>query len=1075
MKILPILLMAASLPVCATGWGQNVSLRVEQAHPREVIKQLEKQTGYRFIYGSHLMEGSKPITIQADNQPLEKVLLQCFKEQPFGFEIDPPFVVLTKKHEVPKKEVQTIVNKIDIDIRGRVLDGEGQPIAGATVLVKGTSIATSTDDQGFFSLKEIAPNTILVITGAEMEDMEVSVGDKTFLNVQVTRKENTLDETIVIAYGKTSRRLNTGSVSKVTAAEISRQPVSNPILAIAGRVPGLMITPANGLPGANTAILLRGEQSLGQGIAPLILVDGIPLTLNTDRLAEVNSTANQNLLNTINPADIESIEVLKDAEATAIYGSQGANGVILISTKGGRGGQTTFELNTYTGFKNITRSVKLLNTEEYLTMREEAFANDGVTPTINNAPDLVEWDNKRYTNWINELIGGTGLTNNIQLSLSGGSATTNFLVSGSWYNERSIYPDDYPARRGTGRANFAHKSHNQKFQFRAGLSYTYDHRKSPLADLTKYIFLPPNAPPMKNQSGELLWTPGVDNPYAYQKQRFNGVTTSMITNAEIIYALSDRISLKLNGGYNQTEMRETGYLPISSREPGPNVTGSSMRSAGLLRSWIVEPQINGKWAWQRHTLQLIGGASFQRRYQDGLTIAGFEYANDDFIENIAAAGRVEIANRTTQYRYQAAFARLTWNWKQRYLFSANWRRDGSSRFGPAEQYANFSALSAGWIFSEESWLNRNNSIVSFGKLRASYGVTGNDQIGDYQFIDGWSTNPNFSYGYGLGFLPERLFNPELRWERTKKLQIGVELGFWNNALQLTIDHYRNRSDNQLVNYSLPGSTGFNNILRNLDALIENRGWEFLLNYRIVSASILRWEMMATISIPRNELLKYPGLDISSDASRYEIGKPLQVLKRYQWIGVDPTTGLNQFADLDGDGSVQPGTDYAVAGYKGPRYFGGISNKLRYKNWELSAFVQFIRQFGFSHVASLVDMPGTMINQPIAVLDRWQVNKTDGRFQRFSQGAFEPYLSHLNYVNSNAVLVNTSFARLKNIMLSYQFSSQNFKRLGIRNARIYIQAQDIFTFTNYRGADPETQSVRSLPPLKTIVGGIQITF
>lgn len=1073
MKMLSILLLGGCLQLAASGRAQTLSLSVRSAPLSVVFEKIESQTDLRFVYTESLMVDCKPVTLNIRMQPIDTVLNRVFSGQPLDYEKDHPFIILRRRTLPPQQAAseQTPVSAL----AGRVVDNNGQPVVGATIQIKGTTTATSTDDEGRFRLENVDPNTVLVVSGAEFETKEIVVGERSVLTIMLARKENVLDETLVIAYGQTSRRLNTGSVTKVTAAEIERQPVSNPLLAIAGRVPGLTITPLNGLPGANTRISLRGKHSLNSGTEPFILIDGVPLSTNADRLAQVNGTSNQNLLNTINPADIQSIEVLKDAEATAIYGSQGANGVILITTKNGAAGATRVSIDSYVGFKHITRSMDLMDTREYIAMRTEAFANDQVVPTSSNAPDLVEWDPNRYTDWKELLIGNTGLTNNLQVSMQGGSATTQYRASGSWYSERSIFPDDAPARRGTGRINFSHQSPSQRLGLRAGASYSYDLRQSPINDLSSFIFLPPNAPAMKDDNGNLFWVPGLDNPFALQYRRFRGATSSFISNAEISYQLMPKWKLIVSGGYNETNLDEKSQIPIASQSPSANAAGQTHLGQGKLRSWILEPQVHGFWSWGPSNFRILAGGSLQRRLQESVMIVASEYSNDDFLDNLSAAGRLEIFNNPSQYRYIAGFGRLSWDWRQQLMASVNIRRDGSSRFGPAERFSNFHALSAGWIFSELPGWKKNLPFIGFAKLRMSYGVTGNDQIGEYEFFDSWSNNTNYSYGLGAGFLPEKLYNARLRWERTKKLQFGAEFGIWNERIRLTVDYYRNRSDNQLVNYRLPSITGFTRILTNLDALIENSGWEIMLNSKLAKQKNLQWDLMATISIPRNKLVRYPDLELSSDASRYVIGEPLGIVRRFNWLGVDATTGLYQYEDIDGDGFIKAGPDYVKAGILGPRLFGALENSIQWKSFQFDCFFQFVQQTGLSYLATLPAMPGTFTNQPVEVLDRWTNLSHSGTIQRYSRGNSSAAIAHNNFVNSTKAIVDASFIRLKNISLSYNWSATSLKRLGIEQLRLYIRGQDILTITNYRGADPETQSSLSLPPLRAWVGGISITF
>lgn len=362
---------------------QNLSISVKNANLEKVFRQIEKQSPYRFVYSKEALEDAKPVSIEAEKASLQQVLNFCFNNQPLAYSITDN-IIMIKARPLAKTEIKnTSGNK---DVSGRITNEQGEPLAGATVSVKGRQKATATDTQGNFTIKDVSGEMTLIISNIGYNTQTVELNGKAMLHIRLTPAINTLDETVVIGYGNTTRRLSTGSVGRVTAEEISKQPVSNPLAALQGRVPGLLITQKNGLPGSSFSVQLRGVNSLKQGTQPLFIIDGMPLMLNSGSLSQLAPDI-QSLLNTINPSDIESIEILKDADATAIYGSQGANGVVLITTKKSKDGKTKFDINMYTGIGTPSRTINLLSTQQYLEMRREAFANDGVAPTVSTAPD----------------------------------------------------------------------------------------------------------------------------------------------------------------------------------------------------------------------------------------------------------------------------------------------------------------------------------------------------------------------------------------------------------------------------------------------------------------------------------------------------------------------------------------------------------------------------------------------------------------------------------------------------------------------------------------------------------------
>lgn len=1075
MKILMMLLLGASLSVAATGHSQTISLSVRNAPLHQILKTVEQQSPYRFIYSRQHLPDSLRLNLELKQVTLTTFLDLLRERTQLLYEVEDHFVFVKPNKAAPLAKSPVVLH--NIDIRGKVTNGEGYPLAGISIQVKGTSNGTRTNTAGEFQLVLEQESAVLVISGAEHETLEVRVGTQRYFPITLVAKIGELDETIVIGYGTTSKRLNTGSVSKVTSTVIERQLVSNPMAALAGRVPGLMISSANGLPGSNVHILLRGEHSLRQGTQPLVVIDGVPFMLNSERLTSLNSTDNQSLFNTIDPADIESVEVLKDASATAIYGSQGANGVILITTKKGRQGKLKVDAQIYMGFKRATRTMDLLHTSDYLAMRREAFQNDQLTPTSSNAPDLTEWDPAAYTDWKKELIGGTAQNNNYKLTLSGGSDQTQFLVSGNLYSETLVFPDNEPARRVTARLQVNHATKDKKLQINFASSYGADIKRQSLSDLTQFIFLPPNAPQIRDSYGQLLWTPGIDNPYAFLQRQYQSHTYSYFNSVDIDANLAEGLSLKVNAGYNKVDSRETATVPIRSLRPDPTARGTYHYSNGSLEGWIAEPQLHYTLSKGPHRFQLLAGSSLQSRQQQGLSLTATGFTDDDQLHNTTAAENIATTATRSLYRYTALFGRVHYNFQRKYVVDLNLRRDGSSRFGPAERFSNFAAIGGGWVFSDEAFLRPafKEKILHFGKLRASYGTTGNDQIGNYQYFDGWGTNTMYQYGGNPGFLPQRLFNSSLQWERTTKLQVGADLEFFKGKLSLSLDYYRNLSDNQLTFVGLPQTTGFTTVLKNLDASILNYGFEVFLQWKVIDRPHLSWTTSFNATVPRNRLLRYPNLEGSSDASLYIIGEPLRIARRFQLQGVDPQTGLYQFQDFNHDGLIRPLEDWGIAGTLGQKSFGGLDNSVRYKNWNLHVFFQFVQQTGNNYLTSLPDVPGTLSNQPVGVLQRWRAPGDLQPVQRYTSSASPATTAYTQYLSSSATVTNASFVRFKNVQLSYELPKRFLQSWKVQQLRFYVSGQDLLTITNYAGADPETRNVRTLPLLRTLAFGAQLTL
>jgi len=472
------------------------------------------------------------------------------------------------------------------------------------------------------------------------------------------------------------------------------------------------------------------------------------------------------------------------------------------------------------------------------------------------------------------------------------------------------------------------------------------------------------------------------------------------------------------------------------------------------------------------SLEALAGLSYQERIQTRITVSGTGYTNDDLLGSLSGASVVSPSNSISQYRYAALFGRVNYKFRNRYILNGNVRRDGSSRFGPAYRFSNFGAIGAAWIISEEPVLKRLHSVISYAKLRGSYGITGNDQIGDYQYLDAWSSSTTYRYAGISGLLPTRLFNASYQWERNAKLEGALEIGFLEDRIFLSSSFYRNRSNNQLISYKLPSQTGFTTIIKNLDALVQNTGIEFELNSKILKQKNISWQLNLNLTIPRNKLLRYPGLETSSDKLNFAIGQPLTTLRTFTYLGVNSQTGKYTFADIDNDGKISSPNDLTNIAFIGSYYYGGLENQFTLGNWQLTIFFNFNKQTGRSYLANLTDLPGSLSNQPTLVLDRWQKPGDNTNIQRFSS---IDYSSYITYSSSSTLISDASFIRLRNISLAYNIPQRILQKLKLENVKPFFEGQNLLTITNYKGADPETQNLLALPPLKIFAAGFRLTL
>jgi len=1076
-------LIILSIPFNLRGFAQTVSLSLENATLEKVLKELEKQVPHRFVYTRAMMDESKPISVYLNKVTLDSALQKCFDNQPLAYSKDQHFIVLRRTSPAPEKQIPAIV------LTGRITDENAQPAQGVTVRSKLSGQSSSSNKNGEFSLPVEPSGDILYVSGAEIQPQEIPLQGQRYIAISVTHRIGSLDETVVIGYGKTTRRMNTGSVGKINQATIAQQPVGNALNALQGRVAGLEITQTNGLPGSSVKVQVRGRNSIAQGSQPLFIIDGVPLAAGNDILNQLisalgNPGTTPNLaggispLISLNPADIESIEVLKDADATAIYGSRGANGVILITTRKGQSGKLQTSFSVKSGWSRITRSMDFLTTPQYLAMRHEGFAQDNAIPTIATAPDLLSWDTTRYTDFKKVLIGGTAHFNDVQASLSGGNSLTQFLFGMAYHRETTVFPGDMFLQRASANLNLQHRSADSRFIANMSVNYAFTKSNNAVQDITSSINLPPNAPPLRNADGTLNWQEGgarFTNPLSYTEADYNANTDNLISHLQLGYKILPGLSLKVNAGYNLTVAKEESITPITAQNPAFNPMGASSFANRLLRSWIIEPQMeySNQFAWGRVTA-LVGGTLQSSSNEQASQYAG-GFTSDALLRSIDQATILSVSNGYTQYRYSALFGRIQYNWQDEYLLSFTGRRDGSSRFGPDNRFAQFGSVGAAWIFSNT--FKDKLPLLSFGKFRASYGSTGNDQITDYQYLPTWRGTSNPYQGVA-GLIPTRLFNPNHRWEINRKLEAAIELGLFKDRLFITAAYFRNRSGNQLVDYPLPSQTGFTSITQNLQALVQNTGIEIELRSTNINTGNFNWQTYGNITIPRNKLVSFPGLAYSSYALNYVIGEPLGLINKLRYLGVDPATGIYQFEDVNKDGVLTAKDDFQVLGKRDPDFYGGLGNDFQYKGFSCTVFFEFRHQTGLNYLSDLGSsrMPGRNFNQPVIVLERWQQPGDIAPIQRFAAINAAPVAVAANQIaSSDALYSDASFLRLKNIAVSYRLPVSWQKKIGCSNARVYALAQNVLTITGYRGADPETQRIYQLPPLKTLVIGVDLTF
>lgn len=1113
-SLLNVLFLTASLKVLVAGasHGQGLEkIRIDIELRNESLpaafKKIESKTALLFAYPNSGIHQYPTVNLPAGSYTVKEVLDSVLAGSPFRYWQKNNHVIIFVDEpgdtDVPPAPEEAPapppITAPRLTVSGQITDGStGDPLPGVNILIKGTTDGTSSDAQGHFSLS-VDDQDVLIFSFIGFKTVEVPVSGRSVVDVSLDTDVQALETiTITTNYYELDKRTNPGSMSSIGADVIGQQPtITNGLAAVAGRMPGVFVQQTTGVPGGQFKIQIRGKNSLREdGNEPLYVIDGVPFSTESVSSGTYNTVGiidgGVSALTSINPADIETMTVLKDADATAIYGTRGANGVVLITTKKGKVGKTKIDVNFSTAASKV-RLLPVLNTDQYLAMRLEAFANEGLTPSANRndntgangrgyAPDLTLWDRNRYTDWQKVLVGGTAHTTSLQTSVSGGTEATQFMVSGGYFRQSSVFPGNFAFTKLSTHISLNHRPHNSPFSLSLSINGTLDNNNQPQEDLSasKSRGIAPNAPALYDANNDLNWENSTWwNPMADLERKYDGKVSSFVSSLTVGYELMPGLRLQTRAGINRMASREVSLLPSTWFDPalGFGAERSAVNwSTGNTQSWIIEPQLS--WDKKIHDggqLSAMVGGSVQQQHHDLLAYSYWNFPSNALLHDVSAATNRSVWDyNTSEYKYAAAFGRLNYTYKDKYIVNLTGRRDGSSRFGPNRKYANFGAIGVAWIFTEERLFQQILPVLNFGKLRGSYGTTGNDQIGNYQYLDTYTTPSGTRTQYqGVTALdPERLFNPDYSWEENKKLEGALELGlFENSAMMLTVGYYRNVSSNQLVSYSLPRTTGFSGVLANLGATVENKGLEIELTTNNLSQSELQWTTSFNVTVPRNKLLEFPNLDSSSYANIYVIGRSIYAQKLYTYMGVNPATGLYMVRDYNEDGQISQPADNRNAVFIGQDFYGGLNNSIQYKGWSLDVFFQYVRQTGFANQF----IPGYInLNMPTSVLDQkqWRQPGDQAEIQRYAtEYDKEALQAYERFNQSDGVVTDASFIRLKTLSLSWQVPNHWLKGAS---CRAFVQGQNLFVITGYKGYDPETQT-RNLPPLRTLTAGVNFSF
>lgn len=948
-------------------------------------------------------------------------------------------------------------------ISGKVVDEKGQPLPGATVAVKGTSKGTVTNNAGIFTLKDVPANAPLLITFQGYENTTVDIHGQANITVTLKADISKLGDVVVVGYGTQRKAASTGSIASVKGADITQTPVTNVAQGLAARVPGVQITQNNAAPGGNISVRIRGTNSINGSSEPLYIIDGIQIS-NSGGVSDVSP------LSTINPNDIESVEILKDASSTAIYGARGANGVVLITTKRGKSGVTRVQLDMYRGLQNITKTLSMLNASQFAQLENDIYNSQIYTDPASLG---------KGTNW-QDVIYRQANVQNYQAAVSGGSDKTQFSLSGNYFDQEGIIiSSDF--KRYSLRTTLDHTI-SQHFKVGTSLltSYTINNNiptginsiDGPLVTQSivgATLGAPPTLVPYK-EDGSVY--PFADQFNGRYREISNPVGLAQITNrntirrtlanvygeAKIASGLTYRASFNVDVGNTLNDYYSPIYI-LGKAEVNAN-SGTAAKGNVNTTNWLHESVLTYNRDFGAHNIKFTGVYAIQSNLYNDNSINANGFPNDATTNE---AVQLAVNRTVSSYRSKEALnsymGRINYGYANKYFVDVTARYDGASKFGENHKWGFFPAVAGAWRIIEEPFL-KDSRLFSDLKLRVSYGKTGNaGAISPYQSLalEGSGSNYQFNHIYTVGISPSGIPNVDLRWEKSTQANFGIDIGLFEDRLGITADIYNKKTKDLLFVKNLPLSSGYASITGNF-ASIRNKGIEVAANARLLTGRF-KWNLNANASVNRNELLSLEGgvnEYVLSPYSVLRVGQPLGIFKTYVFNGIYQTgeavlpgsgsrTGGVKVADLNKDGQIT-GDDQTITGNANPSFIFGLSSNFSYGNFDLSFFISGVqgnKVFNLSRYTFENGLGGRNVLAGLA--NRWSATNPSNEYASGYQGGRLPV--------SDRFVEDGSYIRMKNITLGYKLPAIKH----ITSARLYISSNNLFTITKYSGYDPEVNS------------------
>jgi TonB-linked SusC/RagA family outer membrane protein len=1091
----------------SNSFSQELTLIIESTSIKDVCKEIERNSDFIFVFSDTSEKlVDKKVDINANSKKVEEILDLIFMNSGLTYKIlDKQIVIyesnMTASVKDNKYTASTFVKQQKKQISGIVTDIQGEPIIGANIIEAGTTNGTVTDINGNFVLN-VADNATIRISYLGYIEQNISIAGKSSINITLKEDTQTLEDLVVIGYGSMKKRDVTGSITSITSEDITKKIPANVYEALQGQAPGVQVVMGSGQPGETATIKIRGTSTFSEaGVKPLYIVDGAPLES----------------IDGINPSDIESMEILKDAASASIYGSRSANGVILITTRGGVREKPSFDIKYNRGWGQLSHKLPQANRSdrrEYDIKRREYFLANGMPGNANESIQMIEDSLNVFFNVDNDyqkMISQTAQKDQIDLSIGGAGDKIKYFVNTGFFNEKGIIPNT-SFQRLTTRVNSDYEPYkwlNMGTRLSLGYSLKKGINEGQLlnAMLSRRPYFSTYYP-----DGTLVGIfNGQRNPIAqieHTTDYTDAYTANFFQFMEFGIAKNLKFRTNINANFYLNK-RKRLYPSIITDEWQRSNSGGSFNY--LNWNWLSENFFTYSNTWDQHNLGAMLGASIQKWYNENEILQGINSSTDFIYTMNAFAANLDLTQTgswISKHSLASIFSRITYDYRGKYLFAANFRRDGSSRFSENNKWGNFPSISAGWRFSDELFMKKAKSVLDDGKIRVSYGITGNEAIGNYDYI--YSYIPSIIYDGIGGVSPARIAKDNLKWEETKQLNTGLDLSFFNSRLIITADYYNKNTDGLLANYQLPKESGFSYMRTNVGEM-NNKGYELMVSGDIIRKSDLTWNASFNISYNKNKIIKL------SEGKSYlegglwwmEEGGSIGDFYGYKNLGVFQYDESNAFSDkweqltpvfengvfaykylLNGsdysgtvnvkklpNGKAFRGGDYnwaeiggeengiiddndkMVIGNAMPKYTGGLSTQVRYK--QVTLFVSFYYSLGgkiyndAEHNRNAFRFTGTTPS-PKVIHDLWLKQGDISNYPR-------PYNDEFNnarYANS-FYLEDGSYIRLQNVRMSYEFEKEILKKLRLKGLSIYGYINNPLTWTKYSGYDPEFSSSNPL--------------